>query len=355
MSGQISRALAAGSLALTLTGCAAIPWPRGALPPAATRTAEGWLDLRGVVHVHTRASHDSPGTVAEVVAAARAQGVQWVALTEHTRPGVLGPHGVIDGVTVIPGFETRAAGASLLAIGVAERPPASKDPGELVRFTHASGGVAVVGHFEHSGLADPAAWRAAGPDAIELVNLHANARERRVSLGWRVPLLPSATALRALLFVREASRVQWEALPGPPPIVGSVDAHAKFRLLGPLGGTVDRYRDTFRSLTTHVLARDASQAAILEALREGRSYLAFEGLAPVAAFRFEPVAGGFALEAPRPARLALVCQGARPVEADGSRAVLAAPPGAARCRAEARLGERVWIVTSYRSVPPRAP
>ena len=77
-----------------------------------------WVDLRGVVHVHTRGSHDSPGTIAEVVAAARSAGVSWVAITEHTRPGELGPWGVIDGVTVIPGFELRSAGASLLAIGV---------------------------------------------------------------------------------------------------------------------------------------------------------------------------------------------------------------------------------------------
>jgi hypothetical protein len=129
-----------------------------------------------------------------------------------------------------------------------------------------------------------------------------------------------------------------------------VDAHAKLRLLGFLGGTVDRYRDTFRLLTTHVLARDASQGAILEALHEGRSYLAFEGLAPVAFFRFERVGAGFALELPRPARLALVCRGARPVEADGPAAVLAVPAGATHCRAEARLGARLWAITSYRRI-----
>ncbi len=335
-----------------MAGCAAIPWPHDVLPPAPGRTAEGFLDLRGVAHVHTGGSHDSPGTVAEVVSAARSAGVRWVAITEHTRPGVIGPHGVIDGVTVIPGFEVRAAGASLLALGLTERLPATKDPAELVRHTRAAGGVAVVGHFEHSGLAEPEAWRAAGPDAVELVNLHANARERRTSLGWRVLLLPSGTALRTLLFLPDASLVHWEALPGPPPVVAGVDAHAKFRLLGFLGGTVDRYRDTFRLLTTHVWARDASQAAILEALREGRSYLAFEGLAPVAAFRFEPTAGGFALEAPRTARLALVCPGATPVEVEARAAVLFVPPGAESCRAEARLGERLWIVTSYRAVEP---
>jgi len=347
-----ARALASAALALGLSACAAIPWPHTARTSSRARGAEGWLDLRGVVHVHTRGSHDSPGTIEDVVAAARSAGVAWVALTEHTEPGELGPFGEIDGVRVIPGFEMNSAGASLLALGVSGRPPASKDPVALVRWTHGAGGVVAVGHFEHSRLADPEAWRAAAPDAVELVNLHANALEARASLGWRVPLLPSTVALRTLLTLPAANLAHWEALPGPPPILGAVDAHAKFRLLGPLGGTIDRYRDTFRLLTTHVLVRDATQPAILDGLRAGRSYVAFEGLGEVAAFRFELDAEGFALEAPRACRLALVCDGAPAGEVEAARARLAPPSGATRCRAEAWLDERVWIVTSYRAVPP---
>lgn len=339
-------------LALACAGCAAIPWPQGPRAPHGERSREGWLDLRGVVHVHTRGSHDSPGTIADVVAAARSAGLAWVAITEHTKPGVLGAHGVIDGVTVLPGFEASAAGGSLLALGIAAKPPATKDPAALVRFVREAGGVAVVGHFERSRLSEPEAWRDAAPDAVELVNLHANAEQARGSLAWRAPLLPSTTALRALLRLPESNLARWERLPGPPPIVGAVDAHAKFRLLGPLGGTIDRYRDVFRLLTTHVLARDASAPAILEALRAGRSYLAFEGLAPVDAFRFEPVAGGFLLEAPREARLALVCDAVRAAEAVAQRAVLAPPAGARRCRAEAWLGSRRWILTSHRDALP---
>jgi hypothetical protein len=349
----VLRAPAAAALVVALSGCAAIPWPQTARAGFPGPAAEGWLDLRGVVHVHTQASHDSPGTIDELLEAARSAGLSWVAITEHTRPGVLGPHGEIDGVTVIPGFEVRAAGASLLAIGVAERPPSSRDPATLVRSVHAAGGVAFVGHFEKSQLADPEAYRRAAPDGIELVNLHAAARKRRASIAWRVPLLPATAALRTLLHLSRENVAKWERLPGPPPIVGGVDAHAKFRLLG---GTIDRYRDVFRLLTTHVLARDASAAAVLGALRAGRSYLAFEGLEPVPAFRFEPVAGAFALAAPRPARLNLVCDGALAAEAEASSAVLSPPRGAARCRAEAWLEERAWIVTSYRDVmPAKAP
>lgn len=349
---MLRRGLISAALLLGLTGCAAIPWPQTARAPYPGRSAEGLLDLRGVVHVHTRASHDSPGTLEQVVSAARSAGLAWVAISEHTKPGRQGPHGVIDGVVVIPGFEMSAAGGSLLGLGVPELPPVTKDPAALVRWVHERGGVAVVGHFERSRLDDPAAWRAAAPDAVELVNLHANALEQRAALGWRVPLLPSGVALRSLLTLSPANLARWEALPGPPPIVGAVDAHARFRLLGPLGGTVDRYRDMFRLLTTHVLAEGASAPAILEALREGRSYLAFEGLAALDAFRFEPSAGGFALAAPQPCRLVLVCDGVRAAEAEGASALLSPPAGAARCRAEAWLDERLWVLTSYRDVVP---
>lgn len=308
------------------------------------------------MHVHTRASHDSPGTIEAVVAAAREAGIRWVALSEHTRPGRLGPSGVIDGVTVIPGFELRAAGGSLLGLGLEALPePPSKDPAALVRFVNAAGGAAFVGHFERSRLAEPEAFARAAPSGVELVNLHANSRVRRGALVWRVPLLPAAVALRALLFVPETNLARWEALPGPPPIVGSVDAHAKFRLLGPAGGTVDRYRDVFRLLTTHVLARDASPAAIVEALRSGRSYVALEGLGRVDAFRFEAVPGGLLLEAPEEAQLVLFCDGRRAAAATARSALLAPPPGARSCRAEARRAGRLWVLTSPRGLPMNPP
>ena len=343
----VALALAAGLLA----GCAAIPWPHSAWPPTRERGGDGWLDLRGVVHVHTNASHDSPATLSSALAAARATGVAWIGLTEHTRPGRSGPYGALDGVLVLPGFEASAAGASLLTLGVAELPPPSKDARELVRWTHEHGGAVFVGHFEHSRLRDAEAFARAGPDGVELVNLHANALERRVSLGWRIALLPGSLALRSLGFVRPENLASWSALPGPPPIVAAVDAHEKFRLLGALGGTIDRYRDTFRIVTTHVWVREASAASILAALRAGRSYVALEGLGRVDAFRFEATRAGFQLEAPREARLSLVCDGEVVATTEGRSALLAPPAGARRCRAEARLDDRLWILTSPHVLP----
>jgi hypothetical protein len=334
-----------------LAGCAAIPWPGAQRGAPAERTAAGWLDLRGVVHVHTRASHDSPGRIEDVVAAAQDAGVSWVALTEHTEPGEQGSHGWIDGVIVIPGFEIKVRGGSLHALGITRRPPASRDPDAVVRWIQAEGGLAVVGHLERWKLPLAEAFQTTRPEAVELANLHANAEAARGALVWRAPLLPTGAALRPVLTLHDTYRDGWEQLPGPPALVGAVDAHARLRLLGPLGGTIDRYRDLFRLLTTHVLVRERSAAGVLEALRAGRSYVAFEGLAVVDRFRFEAAPGGFLLEAPRPARLLLVCDAAEVAAEEGSRAVLAPPVDAKHCRAEAWLEGRPWIFTSYVGVP----
>src|SRR5262245_448516 len=74
-------------LAALASACSTLPWPQPDPAADGALDEDGLLDLRGVVHVHTRDSHDSPGDVGELVEAARAAGVSWVALTEHARPG----------------------------------------------------------------------------------------------------------------------------------------------------------------------------------------------------------------------------------------------------------------------------
>jgi hypothetical protein len=329
-----------------LAGCAALPWGAPTPPPAATDLGAGWLDLRGVVHVHTGGSHDSPGTLEELLAGAREAGVRFVAITEHTRPGIPPPAGDYDGVIVIPGYEVSAGGGSILAIGIAERPRRFLPPPEVVRFVRERGGAAFVGHFERSELSDPVAFAAAAPDGIELVNLHAEAEARRTRLALRLLFLPARRALQALLAAPRRNFERWEALPDAHAIVGGVDAHAKFRLLGRYGA-LDRYGDMFALLTTHVRVREATAAEIVAALRSGRSYVALEGIAPVDRFDFEIRGRAFEIRAPRACRLALVCDAREVGFRNASAARIAAPAGARRCRAEATLDGRLWIVTSY--------
>lgn len=340
---RIALALAA----CALSACAALPWPSGRTRLEGARAGAELLDLRGAVHVHTRVSHDSRGSIGDIVDAAHDAGIAWVAFTEHTRHARLQPaQGEVEGVLLIPGWEISSAGGSILALGVRDRAGLPHEPRALVDAIHARGGVAFVGHLERSELAQPDRYAEAAPDGIELANLHANANEVRFRLALGELLLPAPLALRSLLRTPRANLARWAELPGARAIVGGVDAHAKFRALGPLGGTLDRYRDLFRLLTTHVLVRERTAPAILEALREGRSYVAFEGLGAVERFEVTREADGFHLRAPREARLALVCAGVVESEALAADAVLPAPANTERCHAEAWLGDRLWIVTS---------
>ena len=53
-------------------------------------------------------------------------------------------------------------------------------------------------------------------------------------------------------------------------------------------GRVATYEECFRVATTHVLVREATRASVLEAIREGRCYAAFEVDADASGFRFDP-------------------------------------------------------------------
>jgi hypothetical protein len=338
---------------LVLAGCAAVPWPR---TPFVTGPEAGGpgalLDLRGVVHVHTRGSHDSPGTLEQVVRAARSAGVAWVAVTEHTQPGRLPPRGSVQGVAILPGYEFHARGGSILAIDVSGPPPSTgRDHAALVHWIHAQGGLAFVGHFESSRLADPVTYRELGLDGIELANLHAAAAARTVPVVLGALALPNAWGQRALAQTPIENMARWARLPEARTIVAGVDAHSRWRLLGPLGGTFDRYGDVFRVLTTHVLAGGPGPDAVMEALRAGRTYVAWEALGRVDAFGFVAGAQGFRVAAPRPARLALVCDGEEVDSHSGRAALLRPPPTAEWCRAEAWLDDRLWIATSRAPYP----
>ncbi|MEX2207163.1 MAG: hypothetical protein WEF50_13120 [Myxococcota bacterium] len=332
---------------LALSACAALPWPSGSTRATGVLGGEALIDLRGAVHVHTRVSHDSHGAIGEIIDAAHGAGVDFVAFTEHTRGATLAPaRGEIEGVILIPGWELSVSGGSMLALGVADHAELPREPRALVEAVHARGGAAFVGHFERSELSEPSRYAEASPDGIEIANLHAAAGEVRIRLALGQLFLPAPLALRVLLRTPSANLERWAALPEARAIVGGVDAHAKFRALGPLGGTFDRYRDLFRLLTTHVLVRERSAPAILEALRAGRSYVAFEGLAPVERFEVSREADGVRVRAPREARLVLVCAGAVVSEAEASEAVLKADGDTARCHVEAWLDDDLWIVTS---------
>lgn len=355
------------ALAASASGCVLLPSLGG--PPPREGEAPipapwpGLVDLRGIVHCHSLQSHDSRGTFAEIAAAASEVGARFVILTDHLRAPTEdpGPDGLVAGVRFIPGVERRSrSGGSLLVLGAR----AGIDPGladaEAALQARAQGALVAIGHPEQA-----AGGGLARPDGVELMNLHADVQDECYPwLLLRALVLPPGAFFAGVVSRQAAAAAVYDqhAPEGPLAALGGCDAHEAVRLLGPLGGAVDSYRRVFRCATTHVLVADDSRAAILAALRAGRSYAACElerdatGFRVVARRDLEPVgtlgdevtlAPGLELlvEAPAPCRLTVLCDGATAHRACGTGLVLPLTrPGA--YRVEAELAGIPWVATS---------
>src|SRR4029079_18371529 len=70
----------------------------------------GYDDVRTLLHVHSAFSHDSRGTIKEIILAAKETGVRVIMFSEHPATSydyfIDGHRGFEDGVLLIPGAET---------------------------------------------------------------------------------------------------------------------------------------------------------------------------------------------------------------------------------------------------------
>ncbi len=240
---------------LVLVGCAA---PR---------------DYRGIIHCHTKYSHDSTGTYEEILAAAKAARVDFVVITDHPprsdpgKPLREGWRGIRDGVLFIQGAELSD---NILAVGIRE-PIRAPDPQAMIDEIHAQGGLALICHPEE--VTD---WSLRGLDGMEIYNVHAAFRA-----GLRNPkvLTEFARLMREdpdhlylpLCELDPNVLRKWRELKIAG--VAGNDAHRNVNLLGV---QLDPYERAFRFVSTHVLANELSERAILAALKAGKCYVAFD-------------------------------------------------------------------------------
>ena len=128
-------------------------------------------------HVHTAASHDARGSVADVLQQADDGGLAAIGITDHDT--VDGAQRALDiqhryDVLVVPGVEISTADGHLLGLGVSEQPPVGQSLVGTVEWVRDRGGIAVVPHpFQSSrhGVAPHiSAATLASADAIEVYN-----------------------------------------------------------------------------------------------------------------------------------------------------------------------------------------
>jgi len=299
-------------------------------------------DFRGVMHVHSLLSHDSRGTVDEIIAAAKKVGVKVILFTEHPAPHYDyfkdGHRGMVDGVLLIPGAEY----AGLLAFPQQSVPKGSDaTPQGLVDAVLKTNGQVFLCHLE-----ERMDWELKGLTGSEIYNLHADFKdERRLLKSMRTPLgllalLPASRqypqeTMAALLdypadylrrydelcqksrltgiaandshhnnslkaIVMEDGRLQLVGALGE--ILGKYDPK-KLPLLKPFltGGLkkgdvafhldLDPYERSFRHVCTHLFLEEQTEKAVRETLVAGRAYVSFEWIADPTGFNFQATQG----------------------------------------------------------------
>ena len=299
-------------------------------------------EYRANLHVHSALSHDSRGTIEEIVAAAKAAGTQVLMFTEHPAEHYDfyqdGHQGTKDGVLLIPGAEMKGLlvfpGQSVRGMDAGP----AQEFSDLVRHRQ---GLTFLSHLE-----ERMDWEIRGLSGVEIYNTHADFKgEKRLVASLKNPLWLLSTAELFRKYPQEAfSALQdypadylrrWDELcqKAPHTAVAANDAHqnigftvrlteekkarfedaagkklleldaAGFAELGAMPkdakpGSVlfqirlDPYENSLRHVGTHLLMTELSRPAVWQALERGRAFVAFDWLADASGFDFAATAGG---------------------------------------------------------------
>jgi hypothetical protein len=364
-------------------------------------TSDEYVDYKGVIHVHSFIGGHSTGAFTELIAGAKANGLNFVIMTEHPQASfdtsAMTLNGVHEGVLFINGNEVAtASGDRLLLIpGAANAAGAStRDTQEIIEEQRRNGGLSFVAYPSESG-----AWQPAKADGVEIYNLFTNAREIKPAVMFFDGLWSYrsyADLLFANFFLRPEQNLQrWDATMretsrGLVAIAGN-DAHSNVGLsLNDANGNqlvglkLDPYERSFRVVRTHVLLKKdepITRENLLRALAEGRCYVSFDLFADPTGFSFtaddpgnaqvpRAVVGGgipssgrilLTVKAPLACRFVLFRDGERAEEKEGSSVqFIAESPG--RYRVEAYLDAlpapvrgQPWIISNPIWVTPTLP
>ncbi len=262
-----------------------------AAPPLSTPPSDlpGQRRFKGVIHVHTDLSHDSRGSEDEIVRAAKSAGLDFVMLTDHNAPDVFAQAGTRerDGVLLIRGAEIRCEDQYLLAIGL-DRYIDSRGMAcaEVTAAVAAGDGVAIGAHPKRF-----TRWDDAAIAGVEVWDLYDEAKSSRWRyLGWALDIVmwygtyPDEILSRLIrrpdqalaAFDAQTARRRLTA-------IGAPDAHQNIRIPG---RQLDPYPLAFRLVPVYLLAPERTRGALLDALRNGRAYFAFEVFRPAPTFAF---------------------------------------------------------------------
>lgn len=318
-------------------------------------------DFRAVIHVHAEDSDHTKGTRAEVLAAAKKTGVRVVLFTDHRGPKPDTWRGFRDGVLFIAGSEDGDGKLRFPEFGADGQPQEER----ALKF---------VTHVEERYDAD-----LKGFAGIEICNRHTDQKLDTNMSQYLLGALGDTNRWRQLVnnFKKYPDEVfaagcdpraeifaKWDRdlRKGRVTGIGANDAHQNVIYRGV---TFDPYEVSFRNLSTHILAKELTEAEVRHALRDGHCYVSHDWLVDPSGFAFgavnnygvypmgdkAPLLDGTRLVAltPVPARLKLIHGGVVVAETIGTNlSFKVKKPGAYRAEAwlEVAGEERPWIFSN---------
>ncbi len=290
-------------------------------PPALTSLKT----FRGVMHAHSYLSHDSEGTIYDLTTAAKADGIDFIFLTDHPRYDLdtipKGYHGNYDGVLIESGSEKQGFDCWPLDSTIINW---KENKDTVAKTVVKNGGIVFYAHTE-----EPHNW--ANPDfqGMEIYNFHTDTKDESLFpnvMNFMVngnkfrPL-----TLREMFDEQTTILARWDSLNMKRKIVGfsAVDTHenqnfrARFlkdgrvQWVGPnakpidtvkvnfwnrwlfsepdpdgwvFKWMIDTYPSGFNYITNYVLADTLSVQSLTDNMKKGHLFTAFKSLGDAKGF-----------------------------------------------------------------------
>lgn len=291
---------------------------------------EALIDLntfRGALHAHSFWSHDSEGTLYDIIPAAKEAGIDFIFLTDHAHGNSdtipRGYKGYYDGVLIEPGTERQGFCTWPLDTVVIDW---SLNKDTVVKNVVSNGGIVFYAHSEEEHN-----WRNPYYQGMEIYNIHTDIKDESMR-----PLISNFIAsgnqyrewaMRELFDEQVAILAHWDSLNSKRKIVGfaAVDAHenqnirarylndGRVEWVGPDANPIDTveeniwnrwmfsepdengwifkwmtdtYETSFNFVANYVVADTLSVASIGNHLKKGNLFIAFKFLGDARGFMF---------------------------------------------------------------------
>jgi hypothetical protein len=282
---------------------------------------------RGALHAHSFWSHDSEGTLSDIIPAAKKVGIDFIFLTDHAHGNSdtipRGYKGYYDGVLIEPGTERQGFCAWPLRPAVTDW---SLDKDTIAKNMVSNGGMIFYAHSEEDHN-----WNNPYYQGMEIYSIHTDIKDESL-----LPIITNfiasgaknrAWSMRESFDEQTSILAHWDSLNQWRPIVGfsAVDAHenqnfrarylkdGRVEWVGPNAKPIDTvkatlwnrwlfhdpdengwifkfmidtYEASFNNVTNYVLADTLSVPSISNHLKKGHLFIAFKSLGDAKGFMF---------------------------------------------------------------------